>query len=129
MNEIMEQVKLTITKGVSPWAIRKRGLNPKYQRTVCPFCQGQFVEWAGHYATCEALEVVTHAVTATMSKWQDIMTAPKDGTNILFYTPNYGVWYGHYDPAPRGYSLSYPCADAVNITHWMPLPRPPENST
>lgn len=78
-----------------------------------------------------------------MSEWQPIETAPKDGTPVLACYKGYGtegptfmrgsgpitVFYGTYHPnSPgkkewrddNGHRRPY-------ITHWMPLPDPPED--
>jgi hypothetical protein len=62
---------------------------------------------------------------ATMSEWQQIETAPKDGTRIL-------VW------CDRACAIVWWMVDDVNLwtdgeytwrdywTHWKPLPEPPK---
>lgn len=64
-------------------------------------------------------------------EWQDISSAPRDGTRILVYIPpryrgdtNWAVsdcWMDKYD-----LTWETPCENDVNPTHWMPLPNPPE---
>ena len=72
-------------------------------------------------------------------QWQDIATAPKDGTRIMAYWPDvFGnasatqteSWYG-----PRGavwgvndcWQSCFEWDDGHNSpTHWMPLPTPPD---
>ena len=67
---------------------------------------------------------------ATPSGWQDIATAPRDGSMFLFNAPDMecGVSIGYYDSTrlrlgldgkPIGPHVSKP-------THWMPLPEPPK---
>lgn len=44
-------------------------------------------------------------------------------TNYYVYTPDYGVDIGNYmGAANRWLCMGMPC----NVTHWMPLPEPPE---
>ena len=53
-------------------------------------------------------------------KWKD-----DDGTlkNYLVYMPEYGVDVGNYmKPAKTWVCMGLPC----KVTHWMPLPEPPE---
>lgn len=59
-------------------------------------------------------------------EWQDISSAPKDGTYVLVYCPNsflgdYHVvrWRGATYDTDEGESI-------YNATHWRPLPNPPE---
>lgn len=64
--------------------------------------------------------------------WQPIETAPKDGTEVLYYGPK-GMLIGNEFPGyfrglwaslngePRGFAVSA----AMAATHWMPLPEPP----
>lgn len=66
-----------------------------------------------------------------MSEWQPIETAPKDGTSIIGYEPDFGVgecfwfgsWYGDKSGAcwmPAKLDEEY--GGPVNLTHWQPLP-------
>jgi len=72
-----------------------------------------------------------------MSEWQDIATAPKDGTRVDLWAK---CWLPHNDSFafkrfPDCYwmkSDSYNGSGWINIddktwyaTHWMPLPAPP----
>ena len=79
----------------------------------------------------------------TEIKWQPIETAPRDGTSILIYLPQStrqnvreASWAMIYEDAPiehcywmtpvgptgRGYTIL-----ETGVTHWMPMPPPPEN--
>ena len=64
-----------------------------------------------------------------MSEWQDISTAPKDGTVFLGYEAGYGIQTTRYRPASRKYKID---AGWINQTHgwrpshWMPLPQIPK---
>lgn len=75
-----------------------------------------------------------------MNEWQDIASAPKDGTPILVWScsvrdelsgealPLIGHWcdiegwtVGEWDPEFDCYRKT----NLVSITHWQPLPAPP----
>jgi hypothetical protein len=68
-----------------------------------------------------------------MDHWQPIETAPKDGTRVLFYTPEclQTGWLAFiaesfYDK--HGYLNDVHVAqwqDGLEPTHWMPSPKPP----
>lgn len=49
-----------------------------------------------------------------MGNWQPIETAPKDGTEVLMWSETMGmaVW-----PSTAKWD---------HVTHWMPLPQPPQ---
>jgi hypothetical protein len=56
--------------------------------------------------------------------WQNISTAPKDGTPILCYEPNTGYirvlrWDGNWSDGDTW--------DDLEPTHWMPLPEKPKD--
>lgn len=60
-----------------------------------------------------------------MSEWQDISTAPRDGTYLLLSSPDHetpviGFWNrdNHWDDGDFNDHMD-------GITHWMPLPAPP----
>lgn len=59
--------------------------------------------------------------------WQQIETAPRDGTEILIFTGFcfYVVTYDDRFSAPWRIRDSEGLNDHVP-THWMPLPEPPE---
>ncbi len=75
-------------------------------------------------------------------EWQDIASAPKDGTPVLVFSAqgqwndDWNYYEGRFEPAQgvmwadeRGYWHGrYPPIPPVdNPTHWMPLPAPPAN--
>lgn len=58
-----------------------------------------------------------------MSEWQEIETAPKDGTEILAWNGETCLCVVFHDGA---WVENYDYAELVEIpTHWMPLPKPP----
>ena len=81
-----------------------------------------------------------------MTKWNDIITAPKDGTEILLLgrcewndygntdaeaTITVGAWadWGCFECDGGWQSITQnPYKDNVHATHWMPLPEKPEKS-
>lgn len=79
-----------------------------------------------------------HALAAAASPpapaWQDIATAPKDGTLIVLWLggvwnrPSFGKWLSVIN-APSDYPALWYCSDgrcAPDVpTHWMPLPSAP----
>lgn len=78
-----------------------------------------------------------------MSEWQDISTAPKDGTKVLLFTRYFGrhdlggsftaVQIGYWDEGkldvPQDHPFWRPAEWHLqligNPTHWQPLPKPP----
>lgn len=70
-----------------------------------------------------------------MMEWQPIETAPNDGTRFLVYRPNRVIieacvpdGYGCGDWYFEGVMWSG-VANAMDATHWMPLPEPPNSET
>jgi hypothetical protein len=76
-------------------------------------------------------------------EWQDISTAPKDGTRILAYFPSYKGWctarYNSYirdnkemlgywvnDPDNSHEESFFSGYEGDMPTHWMQLPAPPK---
>lgn len=63
-----------------------------------------------------------------MSEWQPIETAPKNGSRVLLWNPE---WSGpctaqFYGDAAGGWKLDKRMPPfAYQPTHWMPLPAPP----
>ena len=79
--------------------------------------------------------------------WQDIGTAPKDGTEVLLWTDTrllanadkFAAWGGeHFQEVQIGYwedevnaplrkeAAGWRCRNLGVPTHWQPLPPPPE---
>jgi len=64
-------------------------------------------------------------------EWNPISTAPRDGTNILIYYRADGIIYDatfDADNYSEWVSSDYEITNFMqsDITHWMPLPYPPE---
>lgn len=96
--------------------------------------------FSGHYRLIgkKARDVIAKAILAERqrSQWQDISTAPKDGTKMLMRGgvyhgfPFVGFW------APSPYAQDRPWETVIgrsNLyehapTHWMPLPAPPKGT-
>ena len=71
-----------------------------------------------------------------MNKWQPIETAPKDGTPILASADSgdypfiaYWGYVGRFTSSPKMWlGHEYGAMPDNALTHWMPLPEPPEQS-
>jgi len=69
-------------------------------------------------------------------EWKKIEEAPKDGTRVLLGLSEHEyVMIGFYGPKYSRYGVSFGDAwgdgttwdaELPNVTHWMPLPAPPE---
>lgn len=82
-------------------------------------------------------ELAKKAYKAGQPKWQDISTAPKDGSEIILCVLDsvfVGVWIGKENY--RGEIGWHDVADSFELwyserpvtpTHWMPLPEPPKD--
>jgi len=63
-----------------------------------------------------------------MSEWQPIETAPRDGTRIILFRPNWvesmaiGFYYASYEQ----WTVIYAGVEFCDVTHWMPLPESPK---
>ena len=63
-------------------------------------------------------------------QWQPIETAPKDGTEIIVFEKGGVICTAYWESGYFGHSgwthhQSRSDVDAVNPSHWMPLPNPP----
>jgi hypothetical protein len=77
-----------------------------------------------------ALEAALPMIRAgVVGEWQDISTAPKDGTRVLLLTGRSEVAVGFWGiNKSHLYLLSQWLTDlgpSSRATHWMPLPAPP----
>ena len=104
--------------------------------------RGDYIATAGLYAIVPQAEHELLDI-AEASEWQPIETAPKDGTRILALlrwgysdgtageTQTVIYWYGGglfwVVPIPMNYVQGLD--SDVAPTHWMPLPKPPEQET
>lgn len=68
-----------------------------------------------------------------MNEWQPIETAPKDGSEILVCNgigrravTHWMEGRGFYAGQGGGYPASWTTIGDLALTHWMPLPPPPE---
>ena len=70
-----------------------------------------------------------------MSEWQPIETAPKGFTDVLVFARghilighqnNYGDWVCHDRSEDPTTHIYLDTAEEAGITHWMPLPEPPQ---
>lgn len=73
---------------------------------------------------CDAM-LSAFAERLTAEAWQDISTAPKDGTKVLLWVPRWSVVVGSYQHS----LMSWWDGDLVAPTHWRPLPAPPVERT
>lgn len=78
----------------------------------------------GTQALIRALEDAGYDI----SRWEDISTAPRDGTEVWGYAPP-----AHGLEPLQGWCAYHPdagwCIDELrDITHWRPLPPPPKDA-
>lgn len=67
-----------------------------------------------------------------MSEWQPIETAPKDGTEVLGFSDMENIGAGYYFDFIlfwKGKWRTSSFLEEVYVTHWMPLPEPPKESS
>ncbi len=61
-------------------------------------------------------------------EWQPIKTAPKDGTRVILFRPDWiesmvtGYWNKDFDD----WFIPYNGSPFLSPTHWMPLPEAPK---
>ena len=58
-------------------------------------------------------------------EWQDIATAPKDGTEIVATTERGRTEVVYFDEISKTWRGPYSGLDLAAPAHWMPLPAPP----
>ena len=81
-------------------------------------------------------------VSASRGGWMPIETAPRDGTEVLLFTPgteDEALLAGHDEPAPYTFiglfdaKGEWVTAESelnwYTPTHWLPLPEPPSEVT
>jgi hypothetical protein len=60
-----------------------------------------------------------------IADWQDISTAPKDGSEVLLFAMgDMGICYWRDDKVMTGWTWGLE-KRFLNPTHWQPLPMPP----
>lgn len=114
-----------------------------------PFRGDSYAAFIQNAAT-DAAKELRAAYAAGQARWQDIATAPKDGTDVIMLTSegaDVGCWHDGYgpsiddpglDPGWMGIRFATPGVTQVRKescyyreafaqpTHWMPFPAPPE---
>jgi len=84
--------------------------------------EGQWVSWSEYDKLKAEVERLRKA-----GEWQPIETAPKDMTRVLGYVEEYIVvmWWFTYSNG-RSCWETVDGESEVDPTHWMPLPKPPQ---
>lgn len=94
--------------------------------------------WTGNELTGKSIKGTEYVRRDTLPCWQPIATAPRDGTYFLGFGPDYDVpmtmrWgivnerQAVLDDQPlrwgfEGYGYTFP-----DVTHWMPIPKGPND--
>ena len=81
---------------------------------------------ARHTTINEFQTLCSMALSSLELEWQDISTAPRDGTAILAYDPKWQS--AHVVAWSKNYSEWKGGANRCRPTHWLPLPPPPAGS-
>ena len=73
------------------------------------------------------------ALSASGAGWRDIATAPKDGTFVLLWDESIAYMptidrSGFVRTGRWVHSFGFGCADRRRVTHWQPLPLPPQEA-
>lgn len=90
-------------------------------------CGGMCSKEAGKKAYRAKVKDLLTAHVAKHEVWQDISTAPKDGTGMLVYCPETNKrCLAAYDPDGTLYNVSDHAFEEGDATHWMPLPATPK---
>lgn len=84
---------------------------------------------AADMAAIEAVMLEPSGVLVPYDGWQDISTAPKDGTRVQLYSVTEGQDVGRWEPeyAPVGW-MDAQGYTIWGVTHWKPLGPPPVGS-
>lgn len=66
-----------------------------------------------------------------MTEWQPISTAPKDGTEIIVFRNDAGVFCAFFHEETECWFSADGLDDITDDmpTHWMPLPPPPQETS
>jgi hypothetical protein len=75
-----------------------------------------------------ALKFIDRMKEKTVSEWQTIDTAPKDGSTVLAYSPVDGPFTSRWEGSLWQGQPWRPYKEALKAspTHWMPLPESPK---
>ena len=85
-----------------------------------------FEELLNNMKVKEAKQTI-RAALATPMGWRPISSAPKDGTEVLFYSKKYGVFSANI-PKDMAHYKKPEClyrGSCRRVLYWMPLPAPP----
>lgn len=108
--------------------------NPaKWPIPLCHADDPGVVKW--HHTGCVSARLIENQPT---SAWRDMASAPKDGSDILLWAPDYNdtpiigrwsegadAWDSEVATMDEGPSTGGDPEECDGPTHWMPLPLPP----